>query len=116
MTLYPYVVFHPHATVAAMSHILFGLALISASLQTAWALFAEQQLLGLPVIAVMFYVGWHNVKGGADHLQNPRGSTGAAETHQCVNGDRALHRVQQLCKVIGQTAPIESMACRCNDT
>jgi hypothetical protein len=73
------------ATVAAMSHILFGLALISASLQTAWALFAEEQLLGLPVMAVMFYVGWHNVKGGADHLQNQRGLTGAAESHQSVN-------------------------------
>lgn len=47
-----------------MSHILFGISLISAALQTAWALIAEEQLLALPVVAVMFYVGWYSLLGG----------------------------------------------------
>jgi hypothetical protein len=51
-----------------MSNILFGLALISASLQTAWALFAEGQLLALSAVVVMLYAGWKNVRTGSEHL------------------------------------------------
>jgi hypothetical protein len=50
-----------------------GLALISASLQTAWALFAEGQLLALSAVVVMQYAGWKNVRAGSEHLQNRQG-------------------------------------------
>jgi hypothetical protein len=56
-----------------MSNILFGLVLISASLQTAWALFAEGQLLALSAVVVMLYAGWKNVRAGSEHLQNRQG-------------------------------------------
>jgi len=56
-----------------MSNILFGLALISASLQTAWALFAEGQVLALFVVIVMLYAGWKNVRVGSEQLQNRLG-------------------------------------------
>ena len=61
------------ATVRLMSNILFGLALISASLQTAWALFAEGQVLALFVVIVMLYAGWKNVRAGSEQLQNRLG-------------------------------------------
>ena len=61
------------ATVRLMSNILFGLALISASLQTAWALFAEGQVLALFVVIVMLYAGWKNVRVGSEQLQNRLG-------------------------------------------
>ena len=51
------------ATVGPMSNIFLGLVLIFAAVQTAWALLAEGQLLALPVVAVMFYEGWKNLKG-----------------------------------------------------
>lgn len=53
-----------------MSNILFGLVLISASLQTAWALLAEGQLLALSAVAVVLYSGWKNVRTGAENLQS----------------------------------------------
>jgi len=53
-----------------MSHIFFGLALISAALQIAWALFAEEQLLALPAVVLMLYLGWHKLLVGS----NPRRS------------------------------------------
>jgi hypothetical protein len=56
-----------------MSNILFGFALISASLQTAWAFFAEGQLLALSIVVVMLYAGWKNVRAGSEHLQNRQG-------------------------------------------
>jgi len=65
----------PAATVWLMSNILFGLALISASLQTAWALFAEGQLLALSIVVVMLYAGWKNVRTGSEHLQNRQDGT-----------------------------------------
>ena len=60
-------------TVRLMSNILFGLALISASLQTVWALFAEGQVLALFVVIVMLYAGWKNVRAGSEQLQNRLG-------------------------------------------
>jgi membrane protein implicated in regulation of membrane protease activity len=57
-----------------MSNILFGLVLISASLQTAWALFAEEQLLALSaVVVLMLYVGWKYIRAGSERLQNRQG-------------------------------------------
>ena len=44
-----------------MAHILFGFTLISASLQTAWALLYEGQHLALPVVVLMLYLGWKNL-------------------------------------------------------
>jgi len=64
---------YPAATVRLMSNILFGLALISASLQTAWAFFSEGQLLALSAVVVMLYAGWKNVRAGSEHLQNRQG-------------------------------------------
>ncbi len=66
-------VMYPAATVHLMSNILFGLVLISASLQTGWAFFAEGQLLALSVVVVMLYTGWKNVRTGSEHLQNRQG-------------------------------------------
>ena len=61
------------ATVRLMSNILFGFALISASLQTGWAFIAEGQLLALSAVVVMLYAGWKNVRTGSEHLQNRQG-------------------------------------------
>ncbi len=63
----------PAATVRLMSNILFGFALISASLQTGWAFIAEGQLLALSAVVVMLYAGWKNVRAGSEHLQNRQG-------------------------------------------
>jgi len=56
-----------------MSNILFGFALIFASLQTGWAFFAEGQLFALSAVVVMLYAGWKNVRAGSEHLQNRQG-------------------------------------------
>jgi uncharacterized membrane protein len=56
-----------------MSNILFGFALISASLQTGWAFFAEGQLLALSAVVVMLYAGWKSVRAGSEHLLNRQG-------------------------------------------
>jgi hypothetical protein len=50
-----------------MSNILFGFALISASLQTGWAFFAEGQLLALSVVMILPTVG--EVAGNPSLLQ-----------------------------------------------
>ena len=55
-----------------MSQLLFGLALISAALQTAWALIADGQSLVLPVVAEILYVGWRKVRGGFDISREPQ--------------------------------------------
>lgn len=47
-----------------MTHILFGLALISASLQTGWAIISEGHLLALPVVLLCLYLGWRKVRSG----------------------------------------------------
>jgi len=57
-------------TVHLMSNLLFGFALISASLQTGWAIFAEGQLFALSAVVVMLYAGWRNVRAGSEHLQS----------------------------------------------
>jgi membrane protein implicated in regulation of membrane protease activity len=48
-----------------MPHIFFGLAIISASLQTAWAMYADGLIFLLPVAAVLVYIGWRYVKSGS---------------------------------------------------
>jgi hypothetical protein len=48
-----------------MPHIFFGLAIISASLQTAWAMYADGLMFPLPVAAVVVYVGGRYVKNGS---------------------------------------------------
>jgi len=57
-----------------MTHIIFGLALISASLQTGWALFSEGHLLALPLALLVLYVGWGKLKGGTSALGRPAGN------------------------------------------
>ena len=66
---------YPAVTVCLMSNILFGFALISASLQTGWAFFAEGQLLALSVAVLMLYAGWKNVRAGSEHLQKRQGGS-----------------------------------------
>ena len=44
--------------VATMSNFLLGIALISASLQTSWALVAEDHLLALPLAGLALHAGW----------------------------------------------------------
>jgi hypothetical protein len=46
-----------------MARIFLSLALISASVQLLWAVLAEGHLLALPVVAVMLYEAWRNLKG-----------------------------------------------------
>jgi hypothetical protein len=53
-----------------MSNILFGLALISASLQTSWAFFAEDHLLALPLAGIVLYAGWQCLRGGWSRSRN----------------------------------------------
>lgn len=47
-----------------MSNILLGLALIFASMQTAWALFAEGHTVVLPAVAGFIYLGARCIRGG----------------------------------------------------
>lgn len=47
-----------------MSSVLFGLALISATLQTALAMFVEGHLFGIPFALVVIYSGWCSLKNG----------------------------------------------------
>ena len=51
-----------------MSKILLGFALIMASMQTAWALFAEGQTVVLPAVAAFLYLGARCIKGGISAL------------------------------------------------
>jgi len=46
-----------------MARIFLSFALISASVQLLWAVLAEGHLLALPVVAVMLYEAWRNLKG-----------------------------------------------------
>ena len=48
-----------------MSQLLFGLALVSASLQTGWAVFAEGQLLALPLVIVALLLGVRSLASGS---------------------------------------------------
>jgi hypothetical protein len=65
-----------------MSSILFGLILISATLQTALAMFAEGQLVAMPLLAVLIYAGWRFMKGGVGQIKNKVSpQSGAADTH-----------------------------------
>ena len=51
-----------------MMHILFGFALISASLQTGWALLCEGHLLALPLVLLVLCIGCGKLKGGPARL------------------------------------------------
>ena len=53
-----------------MSSILFGLALISATLQTTLAMFAEGQFNVMPVVIIMLYIGWRSLKSGAVSMRH----------------------------------------------
>jgi len=57
-----------------MMHILFGFALISASLQTGWALFCEDHLLALPLVLLALYIGCGKLKGGTSALGRQAGN------------------------------------------
>ena len=46
-----------------IARIFLSLALNSASVQLLWAVLAEGHLLALPVVAVMLYEAWRNLKG-----------------------------------------------------
>jgi len=46
-----------------MARIFLSLALITASVQLFWAVLAEGHLLALPIVAVMLYEAWRNLKG-----------------------------------------------------
>jgi len=46
-----------------MANLFLGLILISAAAQLGWAILAEGQLLALPVIPMMLYGAWRNLKG-----------------------------------------------------
>ena len=48
-----------------MSQLLFGLALVSASLQTGWAVFAEGQLLALPLVHFALLLGVRSLASGS---------------------------------------------------
>ena len=56
--------------VADMSSLLFGLALIAATLQTALAMIAEGHLYAVPVLIVLLYIGWRFLKRGTVHLRH----------------------------------------------
>jgi hypothetical protein len=51
-----------------MPHFFFGLAIISASLQTAWAMYADGLMFPLLVAAVLVHVGWRYVKSGSQTM------------------------------------------------
>jgi hypothetical protein len=48
-----------------MSQLLFGLALVSASLQTGWAVFAEGQFLALPLVIAALLLGVRVLASGS---------------------------------------------------
>ena len=54
----------PFVSVPCMARIFFGIALISAALQTAWALFAEEKTVVLPLALVALVMGIRLVVGG----------------------------------------------------
>ena len=65
-----------------MSSILFGLILISATLQTALAMFAEGQLGAMPLLLLVIYTAWRFMKGGVGQIKNKvLLQPGAADTH-----------------------------------
>ena len=55
-------------------HILFGFALISASLQTGWALLCEGHLLALPLVLLVLCIGCGKLKGGPAALGRQPGN------------------------------------------
>lgn len=63
-----YLLYRGGARVDAMAHILFGFTLISASLQTGWALFCEGQHLALPVVVLILFLGWRSLVGAFEEL------------------------------------------------
>jgi hypothetical protein len=53
-----------------MSKVFLSIVLVSAAAQTALALLAEGQLLALPVVAIMLYEAYRNLKSYIQQKQN----------------------------------------------
>ncbi len=63
-----------------MSQLLFGLALVSASLQTGWAVFAEGQFLALPLVIFALLSGVRSLAAGSFASLPPSGAQVALST------------------------------------